>query len=308
MSRNPFSKEPNPFADPSVTQHTADQDNGGYDVPAATGGGAWGAGGGGAWSADPPQAKPAAKSPKSPKMPDNGSTPQADKGAHIAPRSFGESVTTTPPTVPQRPAAASTAKNFPACYPMVYHDIDAEIPESMRFLIRMALYSYMLFLVTLLYNFFSVLLSIGSDEFKITAIFFSAIYMVVGPPAAWMLWYRRIYNAAAKDRAITYMCFFLDYAVHVGFCGWAALAPPIGIDSGKSFSGIFTMAKMFGDSVWRGVIFLIGFVLWLACTLMGVWLWSQMMRAFRNQGGMQQAQTEAKTAVGRAAVSQAGRV
>ena len=56
-----------------------------------------------------------------------------------------------------------------------------------------------------------------------TIIYSAAIYMVVGPPAAWMLWYRRIYNAAAKDRAITYMCFFLDYAVHVGFCGWAAL-------------------------------------------------------------------------------------
>lgn len=52
---------------------------------------------------------------------------------------------------------------------------------------------------------------------------FVAVYLIVGPPAAWVLWYRRIYNAAAKDRAITYMCFFLLYAVHIGFCAWAAL-------------------------------------------------------------------------------------
>lgn len=38
------------------------------------------------------------------------------------------------------------------------------------------------------------------------------------------------------------------------------------------------------------------------------WFCLQMMRAFRNQGGVQQAKSEAKGAVGRAAISQAGRV
>lgn len=302
MSRNAF----NPFADPSVTRHTADEGDGGYDVPAATGG-AWGVGGGGAWAADPPRAGGAA-SPKSPKMPENGSTPQETKGRSAPARSRQDNQESLPPTVPQGRVAASTAKNFPSCYPIVYHDIDAEIPEHMRFLVRMALYSYLLFVSALVVNFLAVLLSIGSDDFDIIGVFFAAVYLIVGPPAAWVLWYRRIYNAAAKDRAITYMCFFLLYAVHIGFCAWAALAPPVGFDDGTSFAGIFTMASQFSDSVWRGVIFLIGLLFWGACTLMGVWVWSQMMRAFRNQGGVQQAKSEAKGAVGRAAISQAGRV
>ncbi len=41
--------------------------------------------------------------------------------------------------------------------------------------------------------------------------------------------YMRLYNACQKDRALTYFFFFIFYSVHVSWCVWAFLSPPIGV-------------------------------------------------------------------------------
>ncbi|CAD7702614.1 unnamed protein product [Ostreobium quekettii] len=302
MSRsNPFSKEPNPFADPSVTQHTETEDDGGYDVPATTGVGAYGGGAGaygagaGAWSTAPPPPAPDYTSPRSPK---NGSK-KKERGLDQAP---------VPPPAPAPGTQAPRTKNFPKCWPLVYHDIDAEIPQHMQRLVRWTFWSYLLFVGTLVWNFFALLVSVGSGTSFVLGMLVALLFLVVGVPAAWVLWYRRIYNSAINDRAFSYMCFFMLYIVHIGFCVWGAIAPPIGVNK-KAFAGFIRMIDMFDDEdVWLGVVYLIGFVLWTLCALVGIFLWSRLMTAFRTSGGIQQAQAEATRAVGRAAVEQAGRV
>ena len=57
----------------------------------------------------------------------------------------------------------------------------------------------------------------------------SIIYMVVGVPMGYMLWYMRLYNACQKDRALTYFFFFIFYSIHVCWCIWAFISPPIGV-------------------------------------------------------------------------------
>ena len=49
------------------------------------------------------------------------------------------------------------------------------------------------------------------------------IYFIVGVPAAWVLWYNRLYNAAKKDAAFTYAWFFLAYLIHIIWCIWSAI-------------------------------------------------------------------------------------
>jgi hypothetical protein len=47
--------------------------------------------------------------------------------------------------------------------------------------------------------------------------------MLTGVPLAFVFWYKRLYNAAATDRALSYLGFFLLFGVHTGFCIWAAI-------------------------------------------------------------------------------------
>ena len=51
----------------------------------------------------------------------------------------------------------------------------------------------------------------------------AAIYMLTGIPLAFIFWYKRLYNAAASDRALSYLAFFMLFGVHTGFCIWAAI-------------------------------------------------------------------------------------
>jgi len=213
-----------------------------------------------------------------------------------------------PPVVPPSAPAAAGAKNFPKCWPLVYHDIDAEVPAHMQRTIRWTFWSYLLFCTTLIWNFFAIVVSLGVDADFLVPMFLALFYMVVGVPAAWVLWYQRIYNASRNDRAITYMWFFMLYIVHIGFCIWGTIAPPWGVGGDRAFAGAVRLSKMFDEGVFYGVVYLIGFVLWLSCAVVGVFLWSKLMTLFRTSGGVQQAQSEATRAARRAAISQAGRV
>ena len=39
--------------------------------------------------------------------------------------------------------------------------------------------------------------------------------------------YMRVYNAAIKDRAFTYAIFFMFFFIHIIFCVWSAISPPL---------------------------------------------------------------------------------
>jgi hypothetical protein len=55
--------------------------------------------------------------------------------------------------------------------------------------------------------------------------------------------YMRVYNAAIKDRAFTYAVFFVFFSVHIVFCVWSAISPPLPFSNDWSHTGFICGIK-----------------------------------------------------------------
>ena len=83
--------------------------------------------------------------------------------------------------------------------------------------------------------------------------------------------YMRVYNAAIKDRAFTYAIFFLFFCIHIIFCIWSAISPPLPFSNDWSHTGFMSAIKAFGSNTFTGVIFIIGACFWTLETLWSLW-------------------------------------
>jgi len=81
----------------------------------------------------------------------------------------------------------------------------------------------------------------------------------------------RIYNLAQKDRALWYAWFFLAFAVHIAFCIWSAISPPLPFTNDWSHTGFVTCIKAFDANTFVGVVYVIGGVLWSLESLWSLW-------------------------------------
>ena len=84
--------------------------------------------------------------------------------------------------------------------------------------------------------------------------------------------YRRLYNAAIKDRAVTYAWFFIAYLIHIAFCIWSAVSPPLPGANDWSHTGFIACIKAFDASKFVGVLYTIGGVLWALESLWSFWV------------------------------------
>uniref|UniRef100_A0A061S8P6 Secretory carrier-associated membrane protein n=1 Tax=Tetraselmis sp. GSL018 TaxID=582737 RepID=A0A061S8P6_9CHLO len=199
-------------------------------------------------------------------------------------------------------------KNWPYCCPVIHHDIQAEIPAAWKGPVTKAFWSYLGLAVCLVWNFISVTSYSFGTSGDMNSFFMSVIYGVAAIPIALFLWYLRLYNATIHDRAITFGWFFIMYLIHVIFCFWAAVAPPIGTIGGQmSFAGVFSTVSAFGSGVGFGILYLIGTVLWGLEALWSLLVLQQTYSQFRAGGGQGRLQAQMQT-VNRAVDQAAGRV
>mmetsp|Transcript_40057 Transcript_40057/g.55657 ORF Transcript_40057/g.55657 Transcript_40057/m.55657 type:complete len:318 (+) Transcript_40057:117-1070(+) len=176
-------------------------------------------------------------------------------------------------------------KNFPKFFPLVYHNIDADIPFEKQRVVRAAFYSYLGLVICLLWNWFAVTCNFfveGGDE--TSAWLYNGIYLVTGTIGSWFLWYSRLYSACKGDRALTFFFFFITYSVHVAFCIWATIAPPGFLGEDHAFTGIFAMVDVFQDSGFVGFLFMIGMFLWGFETLLSFYVMRAAYKMFRGTG------------------------
>lgn len=82
----------------------------------------------------------------------------------------------------------------------------------------------------------------------------------------------RLYNASKNDRALTYAWFFLMYLVHIAFCTWAAISPPLIYSHDWGHAGFITGIDAFDDSTFVGVVYMIGGGLWAIEVLWSIWV------------------------------------
>ncbi|RAL40357.1 hypothetical protein DM860_006427 [Cuscuta australis] len=104
-------------------------------------------------------------------------------------------------------------KNWPPFFPIIHHDIANEIPAHSQRMQYLAFASWL----------------------GVKIFFLAVIYALLGCPLSYVLWYRPLYNAMRTDSALKFGWFFMFYMLHVGFCIFAAIAPPI-VFHGKSLT------------------------------------------------------------------------
>ncbi|KAI8551740.1 hypothetical protein RHMOL_Rhmol06G0209800 [Rhododendron molle] len=142
-------------------------------------------------------------------------------------------------------------KNWPPFFPIIHHDIANEIPIHLQKLQYVAFTTLLGLTGCLLWNIVAVTLAWIKGEGP-TIWFLAIIYFISGVPGAYVLWYRPLYRAMRTDSALKFGWFFLCYMVHIGFCVFAAVAPPI-IFKGKSLTGILPAIDVLSDHAIVGV-------------------------------------------------------
>lgn len=173
-------------------------------------------------------------------------------------------------------------KNWPPFFPLIHHDISHEIPIHLQKLQYIAFTTLLGLVVCLSWNIVAVTVAwIGGAGPTIW--FLAVIYFISGVPTAFILWYRPLYRAMRTDSVLNFGWFFLSYMIHILFCVFASVAPPI-IFKGKSLTGILPAVDVLSDNVLVGIFYLIGFGLFVLESLLSIWVIQQVYMYFRGSG------------------------
>ncbi|XP_010526523.1 PREDICTED: secretory carrier-associated membrane protein 1 [Tarenaya hassleriana] len=173
-------------------------------------------------------------------------------------------------------------KNWPPFFPLIHHDIANEIPIHLQRIQYVAFTSLLGLVVCLLWNIVAVTTAWIKGEGP-TIWFLAIIYFISGVPGAYVMWYRPLYRAMRTDSALKFSWFFLSYLFHIGFCVFAAVAPPI-IFKGKSLTGILPAIDVLSGNALVGIFYFIGFGFFCLESLISIWVIQQVYMYFRGSG------------------------
>ncbi|XP_022756631.1 secretory carrier-associated membrane protein 4-like isoform X2 [Durio zibethinus] len=150
-------------------------------------------------------------------------------------------------------------KNWPPVFPIIHHDIANEIPVHAQRLQYLAFASWL----------------------GVKIFFLAIIYMLLGCPLSYVLWYRPLYRAMRTDSALNFGWFFMFYLLHLGFCIFAAIAPPV-VFHGKSLTGILAAIDVISNHMVAGIFFFVGFGLFCLESLLSLWVIQKIYLYFRG--------------------------
>lgn len=191
-------------------------------------------------------------------------------------------------------------KNWPPFFPIIHHDIANEIPIHLQRLQYFAFASLLGLTLCLFWNIIAVTTAwIKGEGVKIWLL--AIIYFISGVPGAYVLWYKPLYRAMRTESALKFGWFFMFYLLHIVFCIFSAVAPPI-IFKGKSLTGILPAIDLIGDHAIVGIFFFIGFSFFCIESLLSVWVIQQVYMYFRGSGKAAEMKREAARSAMRAAM------
>jgi len=180
--------------------------------------------------------------------------------------------------------------NWPCeCWALTYHNINEEVPEQHRPLIRKFYAAVLWCWVCILWNWVTIMV-IWVGDYSTTAssdALWSSIFFV-GIPASWKVWYRPIYDGVRESKAGRWIIFFLFFLCHMVFAALMALGVP-----NCAASGLFYMIKMFGGShSAAGIMCLITLIIWALSFLSGLYLMKAAHGTWKRMGGEEEMQKE----------------
>ncbi|EFJ49365.1 hypothetical protein VOLCADRAFT_80622 [Volvox carteri f. nagariensis] len=197
-------------------------------------------------------------------------------------------------------------KNWPICYPILYHDISAEIPPKGRRVVREGYMAWWGLVICLIWNWFCTCVMLGQNvNQKVPSWFLALVYLITGVPLSWWLWYKRLYNGAKADSAFSFIWFFIWFAVHTAFCTWAAIAFPFSANQ-WSFAGFITALNALDKNYFAGVVYLVGAGCWTVLAAWSCWVIVDVFLHFRGKGGIRENREEKQKEEALAAFRQGG--
>ncbi|KAL4569847.1 hypothetical protein LXL04_025491 [Taraxacum kok-saghyz] len=181
--------------------------------------------------------------------------------------------------------------NWPPFYPIIHHDIKSEIPIHLQKVQYVAFGSWLGIMLCLVWNLVAVSVAWYEGE-GVTIWLCAVIYVILGIPMSYYLWYRPLYRAMRADSAVKFTFFLITYSFHISFCAFASLAPPIFIE-GKSIAGILPAFDLLVGNAALGGLYLVGFGLFFIETAISIWVIQQVYSYFRGSGKAAEMKREA---------------
>jgi len=173
-------------------------------------------------------------------------------------------------------------KNWPPFFPIIHVDISNDIPVHLQRVQYVSFASLLGLVICLFWNILCVTGAwITGHDPRIW--FLAVIYFITGCPGAYFLWYRPLYRAMRKDSAFSYGWFFLFYFFHIAFCIYAAVSPPF-FYVGRSLAGIFQAISEMGENAAVGIMYFLGFAIFVLEALLSIWVFQRVYWFFRGKG------------------------
>ncbi|KAK9092390.1 hypothetical protein Syun_027301 [Stephania yunnanensis] len=191
-------------------------------------------------------------------------------------------------------------KNWPPFFPIIHHDIANEIPIHLQRMQYVAFTTFLGLFACLLWNIIAVSTA-WIRGLGVTTWFLAIIYFISGVPGGYVLWYRPLYRAMRTESALKFGWFFMFYSLHIAFCVFAAVAPPI-IFKGKSLAGILPAIDLISDHILVGVFYFIGFAFFCLESVVSIWVLQQVYMYFRGTGKAAELKRDAARGAMRAAI------
>ncbi|MED6135007.1 Secretory carrier-associated membrane protein 1 [Stylosanthes scabra] len=173
-------------------------------------------------------------------------------------------------------------KNWPPLFPLIHHDIAAEIPIHLQKIQYVAFTTWLGIVTCLTWNLVAVTVAwiYGGD---MSNWFLAIIYLISGVPGSFVMWYRPLYRACRTDSALKFGWFFLCYSVHCLFCAYASIAPPF-FFKGKSLTGVLPALEELTDNSLVAAFYFVGFGCFAIETMLSIWVIQQVYHYFRGTG------------------------
>ncbi|XP_066369877.1 secretory carrier-associated membrane protein 4-like isoform X1 [Miscanthus floridulus] len=182
-------------------------------------------------------------------------------------------------------------KNWPPFFPIIHVDISNDIPVHLQRVQYVSFASLLGLVICLFWNILCVTAAwITGHDPRIW--FLAVIYFITGCPGAYFLWYRPLYRAMRKDSAFSYGWFFLFYFFHIAFCIYAAVSPPF-FYVGRSLAGIFQSISEIGENAGVGIMYFMGFAMFVLEALLSIWVFQKVYWFFRGKGSEAQMRPDA---------------
>ncbi|GMH40950.1 hypothetical protein BSKO_08854 [Bryopsis sp. KO-2023] len=191
-------------------------------------------------------------------------------------------------------------KNWPRCRPILYHDIDVEIPDSSKGLIKMAYATWCLTAGGFCLNWLVICIMLIANFATVDLMDWHLATFATGTgiPLSFRMWYHRMYKRARDGQKLDSVGLVIHMSFGVAWAIWTVLSIP---NYGDMGAGLFPLLKAFADdNTTLGLACFLNMVIW---TLSAVFILC-LLKGVRNMGTRQEAGVGVHYRSGRSAMNQ----